>query len=153
MLPSWTASSLGIALVLAPLIARATDIDTLAPRAPCGQISCSCIQLGCDEGTSAQIDALTAADLLAFAEMGRDRCGFSSFPVWSIMGRYHLRWSDFRAGMGHLGERSGEWTIGPYFQLLMDAEDATARMFSLRGTSEACQLVRDALDKYVRIND
>jgi hypothetical protein len=60
---------------------------------------------------------------------------------------------DFIAGVEDVGERSSEWMIGPYFQLLLDAEDATARMFSLRRTPEACQLVHDALAKYVRIND
>jgi hypothetical protein len=93
------------------------------------------------------------ADLLACAEMGRDRCGFSPFAAWSLVRRYHLRWRDFKVGVEDVGERSSEWMIGPYFQLLLDAEDATARMFSLRGTPEACQLVRDALAKYVRIND
>jgi hypothetical protein len=143
-----TALSLVISLTLAPFIANAAEIDgfTSVPRP-------QCIQLGCDEDTPTEIDPLTAADLLAFAEMGRDRCGLSPFAAWSLVGRYHLRWRDFRVGVEHAGERSGEGMIGPNFQLLLDAEDATARMFSLRGTPEACQLLRDALAKYVRIND
>jgi hypothetical protein len=149
MLPLGRAAlSLAIVLTLAPFIANAAEIEgsTSVPRP-------YCIQLGCDEDTPSQMDPLTAADLLAFAEMGRDRCGFSPFPVWSLVRRYHLRWRDFKAGVENVGERGGEWMIGPYFQLLLDAEEATARMFSLRGTPEACQLVRNALAKYVRIND
>jgi hypothetical protein len=140
--------ALSLAIVLAPFIASAAEIEG-SPSVQRPQ----CIQLGCDEDASTEIDPLMAADLLAFAEMGRDRCGFSPFPAWSLVRRFHLSLRDFKVVVGDVGERSSEWMIGPYFQLLMDAEDATERMFSLRGAPEACQLVRDALAKYVRIND
>ena len=78
--------------------------------------------------------------------------GLNPFPAWSLVGRYDLRWRDFTAGVEQTEERS-ELIIGPHFQLLMDAEDGTARMFGYRGTAEACQLVRDTLARYVKIND
>jgi hypothetical protein len=69
--------------------------------------------------------------------------GFSSFPTQSLLRRYPLRWRDFKARAQNAGERSGEGMIGPHFQLLLDAEDATARMFGQEVTTEVCHLVRD----------
>jgi hypothetical protein len=106
-----TALSLVISLTLALFIANAGEIDGSSSVPPP-----QCIQLGCDEDTPTEIDPLTAADLLAFAEMGRDRCGLSPFAAWSLFGRYRLRWRDFRVGVEHAGKRSGEGMIGPNFQ-------------------------------------
>ena len=65
---------------------------------------------------------------LAFAEIGRDRCGLGPFPTWSLFKRYGLRERDFKVTMESVGERSGDGAIGPYFQLLLDAEDEAARV-------------------------
>ena len=90
---------------------------------------------------------------LAFAEMGWDRCGLGPFPTWSLFKRYGLRERDFKVTMESVGERSGDGAVGPYFQLLLDAEDEAARVFGERGTVEGCRLIRNEVAKHVKIDD
>jgi len=99
------------------------------------------------------IDPNTAAHLIAFAEIGRDRCGFSSFPVWSLDKRYNLQRRDFKMAIGSIGEQSGEDSIGPYFQIMVEAEDDAIKMFGLRGTAEGCLVVREEIAKHVKLDD
>jgi hypothetical protein len=99
------------------------------------------------------VDPGSAARLIAFAEIGRDRCGLGPFPTWSLFKRYGLRERDFKVAMESVGERSGDSAIGPYFQLLLDAEDEAARVFGERGTVEGCRLIRNEVAKHVKIDD
>lgn len=99
------------------------------------------------------VDPGSAARLIAFAEIGRDRCGLGPFPTWSLFKRYGLRERDFKVTMESVGERSGDGAIGPYFQLLLDAEDEAARVFGERGTVEGCRLIRNEVAKHVKIDD
>jgi hypothetical protein len=55
--------------------------------------------------------------------------------------------------MESVGERSGDGAVGPYFQLLLDAEDEAARVFGERGTVEGCRLIRNEVAKHVKIDD
>jgi hypothetical protein len=75
------------------------------------------------------------------------------FPTWSLFKRYGLRERDFKVTTESIGERSGDGAIGPYFQLLIDAEDEAARVFGERGTVEGCRLIRNEVAKHVKIDD
>jgi hypothetical protein len=101
---------------------------------------------------SQHIDPRMAAQLIAFAEIGRDRCGFSPFPTWSLFKLYHLQPLDYRVTVASIGERSGA-PIGPYFQFMLDAEDEATRLFAIRGQEEGCRIVRDEVTKHVKLDD
>jgi hypothetical protein len=96
------------------------------------------------------IDTGLAAHLLAFAGIGRDRCGLGPFPTWALIKRYGLRDRDFKV-TSH--EQGGNGAIGPYYQLVLDAEDEAARMLGERGVAEGCLLIRNELSTHVKIGD
>jgi hypothetical protein len=98
------------------------------------------------------IDSGSAARLLALAEIGRDRCGLGPFPTWALIKRYGLRARDFQITVGS-DEQSGDGLIGPYYQLMLDAEDEAARMLGEHGTAEGCRLIRNELSRHVKIGD
>ena len=89
----------------------------------------------------------------SLSEIGRDRCGLGPFPTWSLFKRYGLRERDLKVTTESVGGRSGDGAIGPYFQLLLDAEDEAARVFGERGTVEGCRLIRNEVAKHVKIDD
>jgi hypothetical protein len=97
-----------------------------------------------------RIDTDLAARLLAFAGIGRDRCGLGPFPTWALINGYGLRDRDFKVTSdGH----GGDGSIGPYYQLMLDAEDEAARMLGDHGVSEGCRLIRNELSRHVKIDD
>jgi hypothetical protein len=99
-----------------------------------------------------RIDSGLAARLLAFAGIGQDRCGLGPFPTWALIKRYSLRERDFKVTV-KANEQSGDGAIGPYYQLMLDAEDEAARMLGERGVAEGCLLIRNELSRHVKIGD
>ena len=98
-----------------------------------------------------EIDPRVAAHLLAFAEMGRDRCEFSPFPAWTLVNRCARRLSDFRVTVEAV-EVGRHGAIGQHFQLMLDAEDEVKRLFAARGQEEGCRIVRNEVGRHVRLD-